>query len=250
MPWFDMRSKKSDVGIPENKTWRKRLESHRRFLICLSLFVLIAGCHKSILRVLASPLVADDAIGQVDDVLVLNGERYYVTVSQLLRKGKARQVLLLSGSRTLLVETGILLPEFEKARRAISQQGVSPDVIRVLPSETENLWDIADTLSNWLTANPKNSVAIVINRLESGKAQLVLQSALSPKQKARVRMIAIRDSRFDETNWWTSRLGIKAVLENYLRLLHNQLVGRSRTQKFRWNRETLEQLVVQRAQHS
>jgi hypothetical protein len=41
-----------------------------------------------------------------------------------------------------------------------------------------------------------------------------------------VRIFLIRDRRYDETNWWRSRIGIREVTLGYLRYLHNRMVGR------------------------
>jgi hypothetical protein len=90
-------------------------------------------------------------------------------------------------------------------KRCVPQQAIS-----VIPGGGFNDWDAARSLAAWLNDHPKDSVLLLCSRFRSALMRRVLDVVLDPNQAARVRVRALPDRRFDESNWWKYRTGFQA----------------------------------------
>ena len=187
--------------------------------------------HAPLLRCLAGLLIDDEPIGDYQYVGVLewygnpDGDRCCDVAVELCRRRPSCGVLLVESRRGRLVEMGIL-PSFETfSRRELKARGLPPKVVSVIHSDGCDDWATARALRAWLADRPNASLVLLCGSFRSAHLRYVLDAVLDPSQAARVRIRALPDRRYDETNWWTSRDGIKAFGFAWLRQLHGWCAG-------------------------
>jgi hypothetical protein len=187
--------------------------------------------HSPLLRCLAGLLIADEPVGDCQYVGVLewygrpDGDRCYDVAAELCRSRPSRGLLLVESGRSRLVEMGVL-PSFEAiSRRELKTRGPLPQTVSVIASDGFDDWAKARALRAWLADRPSGSVVLLCGAFRSAHLRYVLDAVLDPTQAARSRVRPLPDRRFDETNWWTSRDGIKAFGFAWLRQLHGWFAG-------------------------
>ena len=104
-------------------------------------------------------------------------------------------------------------------------RGLPPRTVAVIRSDGYDDWATARTLRAWLADRPNASLVLLCDRFQSAHLRYVLDAVLDPSQAARVRIRALPDRRYDETNWWTSRDGMKAFGSAWLRQLNGWYAG-------------------------
>ena len=211
----------------------RRLTAKCRW-IALSAAVLLAAawlCRGPVLRGLAGLLIVDqptedagvvclDTLGYVPD-----GYRCYELVGQLRRTGHLCKVLLIGPAPGRLVETGVVTSFESLSRSALAAQGVPPADVSVLSSDGRSDRALARTLGAWLRAHSAATVLWACPRFRSANVRLMLDTELDPADGMRVRLRALPDYQIDETNWWTSRRGIRCFGIGWLVRLEGWLGG-------------------------
>lgn len=187
--------------------------------------------HAPTLRFFAGCLVADEPAGDYQYVGILDwyggpdGDRCYDAARQLHRQKPARGILLVQSPPDRLVETGAL-PSFEAiSRRGLGARGLPQQAISAISGKGRDDWAKARALRAWLLDRPDASIVVLCGRFRSAHLRYALDTVLDPRQSARVRLRALPDRQYDETNWWTSRTGIKAFGIEWLRRMHDWCVG-------------------------
>jgi hypothetical protein len=204
----------------------------KRCVVLLGVVVAVAWLvHALFLRGLAGFLVVDETPGDFQYVCILDGylgpddDRCYDSAVNLFRQKSPCGVLVVEPRLERLVETGVL-PSFETlSRRELQTRGLPQNAVSVVRSDGYDDWATARALQVWLADRPDASVALLCGRLRSAHVRYALDAVLDPAGAARVRLRALPDRRFDETNWWTSRDGIKAFGIGWLRQLHGWCAG-------------------------
>jgi hypothetical protein len=205
------------------------LSGRKKFLLG-SIAVVSLVCavfHRVILRAAVDGLIVDDPVESCATLVVVNGDRKYAVAAEMFHQGKIQHVLLPKEPPRPLVACGIIEPHELKVRREITELGVPESAVTITDDPTRGIWEIADVVREQLAANPAESrLAVVADLVQTGRLRYVLEESLSKAELARVRIHAIRDRRYDETNWWRTRTGLRDVTLTYLRYLHNGLIGR------------------------
>ena len=69
-------------------------------------------------------------------------------------------------------------------------------------------------------------IVVMADVLQTKRLRWVMRRTLTEEEMARVQFLAVRDRRFNESNWWRNRLGIKEVVNSYVRFCHTIAMGR------------------------
>lgn len=149
--------------------------------------------------------------------MLLDGDRRLEVTAQLYREG-ASQILLYHCPPNRLERLGILPTGEVSARRELLKRHVSDDDLVVLSGDSAGRSEIAAALVEWLKENPRETVNVPCDRFSSRAWRIVLRRAADPLILDRIRIIALPNRRFDETNWWKSKPGLRAFANGYLTL--------------------------------
>jgi len=207
--------------------------------IWIVLLIAAAAClvfHAPLLRWAAEPLVADEVEEgadwiclRSDDGLQPGGDRCYDVAAQLCLARRGRAVLLLEPRSPRSVACGAM-PSFEAiSRRELAKRQVPAADVHLIPGKTWNEWDQARALGAWLADRPQAVVLVLEDRFGSRARRQVFDATLSPDVARRIRVAGLADRRFDETNWWRSRDGIKAFMFAWLERLFHACQGEDRS---------------------
>jgi hypothetical protein len=196
--------------------------------------------HGAILRGMASVLVADQGQQDAKFVLVVDGDRRYDAAAALYREDPSRRVVLIEPYPTRLVQVGAL-PSFEAiSRRELHARGVPEEAVTVIPGKARTAWEETRLLRSWLKEHPDAQLLLLCDRFGSSYRRHVLDSTLPAGEAARVRILALPDRRYDETNWWKSRRGAKEWLVGLTTLVYASCRGEGRLCCEQWNPDDYE----------
>jgi len=73
--------------------------------------------------------------------------------------------------------------------------------------------------------------------------RIVLDTVLQPDHAARVEILALPDRRYDETNWWYSRRGVKGLFYGYLTLAYAWFQGEDVPPRKLWDPDDYERML-------
>lgn len=164
----------------------------------------------------------EDAEGH-DHLLLLGGDKRFDVARDLFARSELRQVLLFRDADSNLVRFGILPPGHELARDELSDRGIPDEAISVIKRGSEASAMVS--LREWMEQHEDTKIRVFTPRFNSRRTRYLLDRTLSDSQAARVRVVGLPDRRYDETNWWRSRTGFKAILSSSLDLVHTWCVG-------------------------
>ena len=214
---------------PPPKHHRRRFLT--RFLVVVAAMAGLWLVHGPLLRGLAGLLVVDEPADHFQYVGICgregepDGDRCYDAAADLFRQNPSCHILLVRSALTRLVETGVL-PSFETlSRRELAARGLPKNAVSSIARDGFDDWATARALRAWLLDRPAASVVLLCGRLRSAHLRHVLNVVLDSSQAARVRLRALRDRRYDETNWWMSRSGYKGFGMEWLRQFGAWCVG-------------------------
>ncbi len=189
--------------------------------------------HAPLLRGLADPLIVDQTTDDYDSICILpslqtpDGDRCYDVAASLFRKNPSAQVLIVVHPPNRIVEAGALASFETISRRELGVRGVPGDSILILRSRWIDDWAAAEALAGRLRERPESSVLLLCAEFHSARVRAVLNDVLDPAAAKRVRVMPLPDRRFDQTNWWKSRRGVRALGMNWLVRLQGWLGGQA-----------------------
>lgn len=224
-----------------NRTRRVRLVACL-LVICTALVVF----HRPLLRGVARVLVVDQSPAQVDAVVIFGGENRYPVAAMMLEGEIAKNILLIESRPSRLTELGIMNKPSEEARDKLTELGVPQDKISIVQGDNTGEWRGIHILKQWLLQHPEASAAIICDRFGTRCVGYTLDQVLDESDRRRVQIVALRDRRYDESNWWLKRTGWKVVFNAYFDLGYAVLVGEDESQEPVLDPDEFEQQVVQR----
>ena len=202
------------TNLPQGRSgsrWRRRLTIAAILLLTAWVF------HSPILRGLAGGLIVEDSRAIAPAVLLLDGDRQYDSAAQLYREG-ATTILVYRSRPDRLVRMGIMPPGDETAQRELRKRGVSNQDLVILAGESASRSRIAAALGAWLNEHPDQTVNVLCDRFTSRTWKMLLRRAADPAHAKNICIVPLANRRFDETNWWRSKPGTLALLNNYISL--------------------------------
>jgi len=198
----------------------------RRGVFCGAAFVAaIVVAHQYLLSGIAGWLVSEDRDPEGTWGLVVDGDRCSSVAAGLVQQGTLKHVLLISSPPGRLQQIGVLPAWDNVIRGELLRQDVPATVIETLHPGAEDGWDDAKTLERWLDRHPDQRVLVFRERFASQRQRVIYNRELSPQNRARVAIVALPDRRYDETNLWKGKVGIKAFFRQWFCLSCERLVG-------------------------
>ncbi len=158
-------------------------------------------------------------------LLVHSGDRVGEVAAEYLERGQAGRCLVLQGTPSRIVQLGALPLDADLRIDELMKHGVSENQIMKLEVKGDRQWDWAREVGNWLQENPQANVLFLSDQFSTHENRAIVNRAITPALAQRVELVPLPDRRYDETNWWTSRLGIRRVGAGYLSLAYVYLVG-------------------------
>jgi len=209
--------------MPDNSTVklapaRPRSRRNRR-LAFFAVLVGVAAClHGRILQSLAELLVVDEPRSAAQAVLMISGESRF-DVAEKLHNDGTKVVFILRGHSGRLERMGILPSIEQLTRRELLARGIPESNLSLLSDEPVASSRVGALLSDRLREHTQWHIAVLCDRFSTRKWRLLLQRSADPRLLSRIHLIALPERGFDETNWWHSKPGARAILNGYLRLV-------------------------------
>ena len=202
---------------------------------------------ESILQGVAKLLVIETQQHNSNHVAVFedSGDGCYDKAAKLYHEDESRRILLIEPDTEHVVRIGIK-PSFEaRSRRVLLSLGVPNKAITLLAGGASDSWKEVRLLGNWLKDHPDARVLVPVSRFSSRRYRYILDSVLEPVEAVRVEVFALTDRRYDETDWWKSRCGVKGFLFACLSLTYARCIGEDRTKPEPWDPDDYERTLQQ-----
>ncbi len=201
--------------------------------------------YKSVLQGLAGPLVADPPQPDWNCLVVIDGDGCYDRAAAGYHENTARRILLIERYRDRCVQIGALRSFDERSRSELKDRGAPDEAVTTIRGQSRTRWDEAHLLGKWLEEHPDARPLILCDRFWSGYTRHILDSSLGPAEAARVEVLGLPDRRYDETNWWKSRCGMKSFVISYLALAYAWYQGEDQVVVEPWDLDEYERVVRQ-----
>lgn len=219
---------RNSTQTPERaaRFWRARV---------FGLLVALAACGLGIafrshwLPLLAYPLLPP-GVGPGPDAVIIwirsgdghsfSPEEAIEEASKILRRNPQSHVIFTEGWPSRLVELGVIPPMVEVLRRALQEEGLSPDRVIKISPEGIGLWYEAQAIDRFLGTQHEARVVFFVEEFAGRSTATVLHAAMSPDAYRRISIVGIPRREFSCDNWWRSRAGVKGLMVGYLYLLY------------------------------
>jgi hypothetical protein len=222
-----------------------RLQARRqiRFII---VFVAFAVTLSTLLRCSGSVLVSESRVKQADFAIIADWscDRCLSLVSGRIKSKALQGVLLFSPERQRLVLLGVIPPGEELCRERLIRDGVSPDAIHFVDGKSRSDWQAARLIGEWLDEHSGKRINVLCERFSSHRWSFIFDRTIAPSNRSRLAIEAVADPRFDETNWWRSRSGIKSYFHNIFRIGYARLHGEDSVLPTDWSPEKYESSLL------
>ncbi len=207
------RTPETPVGADRPSQQSRKPHRWRRWIVLTALLLLAVACHRPLLTAVGRHFVCEDAVEQGAILLVLGGDGRFEITSDLYRAGTVTGVWLVERRPNYLVREGIVPAEHVMVRDQLRAGGLPDDAIVLLEGVSVSADDTARIVGNELADRPAVRVVTLCDRFNCRYSRRVFDSILAPAHSAQVALRGLPDADFDETNWWRSRRGVKALLE-------------------------------------
>jgi len=216
------------------RTWRRLRRTLSAFLVVL---LCLYAFRVPILRSVAGYLVVEER-GTAAYVLILaSADRRDDHTASLYHSGSVSGVLLVESRPKRLERMGFKSSFVTLTQNELAARGVPRDAITVLPGQARTDWDRARILRDWLQQKPAVAVVVLCDRFGGRRLRYLFDQILGADDARRVRVSALPERRFDETDWWQHRLAIVNVFDSYLRLAYDRLSGEDSEEWREWDPE-------------
>jgi len=220
--------------------------------VVIALLAGVCLCHALILRAVARFLIVDEQLPTPDAVwirtengLIGDGDRCYDQAARLYREDASRRIILSEPYPIRLVQIGIA-PCFQViSRRELGARGVPKDAVAPIDGAWSNPAQEVRRLGGWLREHPHADVLLLCDRFRSRRMRCILNTVLGRDHARAVKILALPDRRYDETNWWRSRCGVKSLFYGYVALTYAWCQGGDAPEPERWDPDDYERVLEQ-----
>ncbi len=221
-----------DLRVQEKRASRVR---RRRMLVALAVVSALAMIlHRPLLTAVGRFFVIEDAITHGAVLWIHGGDGRFDIAAELYRRGDLSAIWLVQRRPDYLVREGIVPAAHFRAREQLLSAGVPGKAIVLLPGEARRDEDAVKIVGNEFSDQPAVRIVTLCDRFNCRYLRDVVDSMLAPAHSGQVALRGLSDAEFDETNWWRSRRGVKAVLSALTNLAHWHLVGSSSVEPPEW----------------
>jgi hypothetical protein len=196
-------------------------------LICVVALLLSWVFRVQVLTAAAAPLIFEDPLDFPGAAVVLHGSKaFYDEAAALYQNGIARQILVIKKPPTRSEQLGASVSGELTAKR-LATCGVLDRALVEVPCKDRRTWTFATALRQWLLEHPTDRLVLICNRFESRRARWILDQVLAKEDRNRVRVRALADPLFDESDWWKRKEGQVDLFNSYIALVYSYLNGDS-----------------------
>jgi uncharacterized SAM-binding protein YcdF (DUF218 family) len=182
-------------------------------LMFLAFLAIVYVVRHPLLRLAGQLWVLDEPAEHADVIVVLSDDNYNGDrashAADLYRAGLAPQIV--ASGRLLRPYAGVA----EMMERDLESRGVSPTSIVKFTHRAVNTLEEAQALTGLVASRGWKRVLVVTSNYHARRTRFIFGRVFRPS--VTVRVSAARDSEFDPSHWWESRLARK--------LFFNELLG-------------------------
>lgn len=213
-------------------------------MIAIAAAALLAFAFRgAILRNVARYLVIDERLTASDYALIVSGDRATPQAATLVRTRIVKSVLLIEQRPRRLERLGVVPSHEGRSVAALKAAGVPEDRIEVAPGRTGGRWEAARLLGEWMDSHPDATLIAIVDAFNSRSDRAVFRSVLGKAKAVRIRYLPQRTRLHNETNWQSSRMGVRGVFTGYLAWLHAALIGEGGPPPKPWDPDEYEQAL-------
>ena len=192
-------------------------------ILLFGLALLLYVLRFPIMTGLADLLVINDPLQPADIVFVLNGD---VTTrpfraAELYQQGLADHIVIARAEDTPPSEMGLYPNSTDVAVRILDELGVPDQDITVIQTDggVTSTRDETRVLREYLEQHELRRVIVVTSAFHTRRVKWIVDKELS-KSEVDIRLTAVPDTKFDETNWWQSERGLITFTNEYIKLFY------------------------------
>ncbi len=207
------------------KTLLKSRSRWTRRVLTLSVFTAVfALFHRPILTEFARALVASNDLQLDDHILIWSGDQCYDVAAELFHRNPDRRILMVNSYPNRLEQMGLVDSERSRFHKELTNRSV-PDASQVaIDGVARDDWESGELLSRWLKENPQVTVAILSDEFQSAQLMTKLRRVLGSEAK-RITIYALKDRRFNSSNWWKSHPGRRACALSWISRIDSYVRG-------------------------
>jgi uncharacterized SAM-binding protein YcdF (DUF218 family) len=181
-------------------------------LVFVAFLALLYVVRHPLLRLAGQLWVVDEPAEHADGIVVLGDDNYTgdraAHAAELYHAGMAPQVV--ASGRLLRPYAGIS----EMMERDLESRGVPAASIVKFSHRAANTREEAEALTGLVASRGWKRVLVVTSNYHARRTRFIFRRVFQPG--VTVRVSAARDSEFDPSLWWESRLGIKLFFNEVL----------------------------------
>ena len=190
-------------------------------LFCIGFILLVL--RRPILTTIASALVRPDGVPISADIMAIGGDGASKEMLAWLQEHEDAKLLLVRTPDPRVVQIGASVSDAQR-RLAISKtSGVPEDRIEILIGKTMRAQRPVQAMQTWLSQHPERRIHVLCDQFQSRGLRRAVNRTLRPEHAARITLAALIDRRHAVDDWWTTRLGVRAVFDAYLDLTRSLL---------------------------
>ena len=218
----------------------------RRRLRLFIVFMASAAIVFLLIRFSGSLLVSESDIHHADFAILADSwsDRCLSSASERMKSGSVKGILLFSRERQRLELLGVISPGEELCRNKLIEQQVALEAIQSINGSSRSDWQTARLIDTWLDKHPGKRVIVLCERFSSRRWSYIFDRTIDGSNRSRLTTAGIADHRFDETNWWRSRSGIKSYFHNVFRVGYAWLHGEDSLPPIDWSPDKYESSLL------
>ena len=242
----------SESAETEKSASRKRhgRNSVRRLAAILAILGCVYLCRAPGLRSIVEPLIVDEQTADPDyvwirteDGISCDGDRGYDQAARLYHEDTSRRIILTKPSPSRLAQIGAVSSFDVISWRELAARGVRKDAIVPIDGTWQNPWQEARRIGTWLKERPDAELLLLCDRFNSRRWWYILDKVLEADTAGAVQILALPDRRYNETNWWKSRRGVKDLFYGYVRLAYAWCQGENIPERECWDPDEYERIL-------
>lgn len=210
-------------------------------VFCVLMFFFVASPY-------STRLVAVEKSDQKSDFVMVSDTECGQCVkaaAELGINGNVEGILIYREEPTRLVVVGAVAPYEQLALQKFVEYGVDPNSVTTLPAACLSDWDVARRLNTWLQEHPSKRVRVLADQFSSRRIQMLIDRRVDASHRDQVTIEGVPDTRYDETNWWTRRSGIKSFLFNVCRIQYVWWIGEDVKTPVDWSADKYEAALLE-----
>lgn len=163
-----------------------------------------------------------------DYLLLVGGDSAIAMAARDYAERRIGKIALIGYRPGRLQMLGVVATNDEIQRRHLVARGVQSDHILSLTLDAIDEWDVGRAVALLTHRHAQCRIVVLCDRFSSRLISHVLHAQTPESAVADVSITALRDRRYDETNWWRSKTGVKSFFGAWFDLTYALIKGDER----------------------